>query len=285
MKPGPIQCGIVLISGCQDNQTSADGTANGLFTEKLLQVWNNAAFQGTIPQFHKAILALMPADQTPNYFLVGLDDDQISNGRPLTVLDAAGTPAATAMPVITPLSTTAVRDGGAPTFTLVFGAGRNGVIEVTTDTVCFADASRRTADNFYGTWSDSPRLHDGSWTLPDSVWSRLKVADSLAYRAGSTTNESGWDDYLVSTPDPQAANAPTISITGDASPAPTDADPSITGPAEWARDSDAPPNLTVATMHRTMSSRSRRMPSCSARRRRRGQRIRSMRRGRTPWAD
>src|SRR4030095_10761314 len=29
----------VLISGCQDNQTSADGDRNGLFTETLLAVW------------------------------------------------------------------------------------------------------------------------------------------------------------------------------------------------------------------------------------------------------
>jgi hypothetical protein len=34
----------VLVSGCQDNQTSADGDRNGLFTETLLAVWKNGKF-------------------------------------------------------------------------------------------------------------------------------------------------------------------------------------------------------------------------------------------------
>jgi hypothetical protein len=245
-KAGPIECGVVLISGCQDNQTSADGTNNGLFTEKLLQVWDAGAFQGTLPQFHKAIVALMPSDQTPNYFLVGLDDDAISNGRPLSVLDAGASASATP-PTITAASDTLTRDGSAPTFDLDFGTGRNGVVEVTTDTACFGNTSLRTADNFYGTWSDSARLHNSSWMLPDAVWSRLKVADRLYYRAGSTTSETGWDDYLASTPDPQAASAPSISITGDATAQPVEDDPAVHAPASWPRASSTPPSLTVET--------------------------------------
>ena len=31
---------VILISGCQDNQTSMDGDENGAFTEQLLQVWD-----------------------------------------------------------------------------------------------------------------------------------------------------------------------------------------------------------------------------------------------------
>src|SRR5262249_55362979 len=38
---------VLLISGCQDNQLSADGSRNGLFTEKLLNVWSNGGFHGT----------------------------------------------------------------------------------------------------------------------------------------------------------------------------------------------------------------------------------------------
>ena len=36
---------VILISGCQDNQTSMDGDHNGAFTEQLLQVWNHGAYQ------------------------------------------------------------------------------------------------------------------------------------------------------------------------------------------------------------------------------------------------
>ena len=37
---------VVLISGCQDNQTSMDGDHNGAFTEQLLKVWSQGAFTG-----------------------------------------------------------------------------------------------------------------------------------------------------------------------------------------------------------------------------------------------
>ena len=46
---------VILISGCQDNQTSMDGDHNGAFTEQLLKVWNNGAFSGNYAQFHKQI--------------------------------------------------------------------------------------------------------------------------------------------------------------------------------------------------------------------------------------
>ena len=65
-----------------------DGQTNGLFTEKLLAVWNNGSFQGTLPQFHTAIVALMPAEQTPNYFTVGADDSTFTNSGPLTIVGA-----------------------------------------------------------------------------------------------------------------------------------------------------------------------------------------------------
>ncbi len=62
---------VILISGCQDNQTSSDGDHNGAFTEHLLQVWNQGAFKGNHAQFHARIVAGMPPDQTPNFFTLG----------------------------------------------------------------------------------------------------------------------------------------------------------------------------------------------------------------------
>lgn len=62
---------LILISGCQDNQTSLDGDHNGAFTEQLLRVWNNGAFKGNYALFHAAIKRLMPATQTPNLFVLG----------------------------------------------------------------------------------------------------------------------------------------------------------------------------------------------------------------------
>jgi len=62
---------VILISGCQDNQTSMDGEHNGAFTEQLLKVWNQGTFQGNYANFHAKIRARMPATQSPNLFTLG----------------------------------------------------------------------------------------------------------------------------------------------------------------------------------------------------------------------
>ena len=62
---------VILISGCQDNQTSLDGDHNGAFTEQLLRVWNRGAFKGNYAKFHAAIKARMPRTQVPNLFTLG----------------------------------------------------------------------------------------------------------------------------------------------------------------------------------------------------------------------
>jgi hypothetical protein len=62
---------VVLISGCQDNQTSMDGEHNGAFTEALLRVWDNGTFSGNYGSFHARIRASMPATQSPNLFTLG----------------------------------------------------------------------------------------------------------------------------------------------------------------------------------------------------------------------
>lgn len=66
-----FQPAVILISGCQDNQTSMDGEHNGAFTEQLLKTWNHAAFKGNYGSFHAHIKAAMPATQTPNLFALG----------------------------------------------------------------------------------------------------------------------------------------------------------------------------------------------------------------------
>jgi hypothetical protein len=62
---------VILISGCQDNQTSMDGDHNGAFTEQLLQVWRNGDYKGTYAKFHAAIRSRMPDSQSPNLFTLG----------------------------------------------------------------------------------------------------------------------------------------------------------------------------------------------------------------------
>lgn len=68
---GTFHPAVVLLSGCQDNQTSMDGEHNGAFTGQLLSVWNHGKFTGNYGSFHARIRAGMPATQSPNLFTLG----------------------------------------------------------------------------------------------------------------------------------------------------------------------------------------------------------------------
>ena len=68
---GAFKPAVVLVSGCQDNQTSMDGEHNGAFTEQLLKVWNRGAFTGNYGALHARIRAAMPPTQSPNLFALG----------------------------------------------------------------------------------------------------------------------------------------------------------------------------------------------------------------------
>ena len=76
---------VVLISGCQDNQTSLDGDRNGLFTEKLRKVWKNGKFTGGYKLFRDKIAAQMPPTQTPNYSVVGTANKAFEAMKPFTI--------------------------------------------------------------------------------------------------------------------------------------------------------------------------------------------------------
>lgn len=73
---------VILLSGCQDNQTSLDGDKNGLFTENLLKVYNKGKFNGNYAELRKSLLKLMPANQTPNFSLIGKRNIAFETSRP-----------------------------------------------------------------------------------------------------------------------------------------------------------------------------------------------------------
>jgi metacaspase-1 len=80
-----VKASVLLISGCQDNQLSQDGTFNGLFTGTLKIVWNGGKFAGSYRSFHLAIGSKMPPDQTPNLSLVGASNGAFIAQRPFTI--------------------------------------------------------------------------------------------------------------------------------------------------------------------------------------------------------
>jgi hypothetical protein len=62
---------VILISGCQDNQTSLDGDHNGAFTEQVLGVWKKGTFAGNYARFHARVRGGLPPSQSPNLFTLG----------------------------------------------------------------------------------------------------------------------------------------------------------------------------------------------------------------------
>jgi hypothetical protein len=73
------------LSGCQDNQFSLDGYANGRFTEELLKVWDEGRFDGDYDAFHRRIVNGMPATQTPNHWKIGADNPGFDGQKPFSI--------------------------------------------------------------------------------------------------------------------------------------------------------------------------------------------------------
>jgi hypothetical protein len=85
--PAP-ECSVLLISGCQDNQTSSDGRPdpsghqNGAFTKALRNVWESATDYADL---HARILQQMPSTQSPNLFWATNRDAAFEAQRPFTI--------------------------------------------------------------------------------------------------------------------------------------------------------------------------------------------------------
>ena len=78
----PVSAAVRLLSGCQDHQYSYDGLLNGRFTGTLLQIWDQGSFVGNYDAFHRAIVELMPLEQTPNHMTLGQANPAYDAQRP-----------------------------------------------------------------------------------------------------------------------------------------------------------------------------------------------------------
>lgn len=79
-----VAASVLLVSGCQDNQTSADGRRNGLFTQTLLKVWDDGRFKGGYRRLAKKVVAQMPPWQSPNFTVVGRADREFERQAPFS---------------------------------------------------------------------------------------------------------------------------------------------------------------------------------------------------------
>ena len=80
-----VNASVLLISGCMDNQTSQDGSRNGLFTATLKKAWNGGKFAGDYRKLRDVIVSKMPPDQTPNYYFVGAVNPKFEAQAPFTI--------------------------------------------------------------------------------------------------------------------------------------------------------------------------------------------------------
>lgn len=66
---------VIVLHGCQHNQAAIDRKDGGVFTRRLMQVWNQGSYRGNYVRFFARVVARMPATQTPMMRTVGLVDD------------------------------------------------------------------------------------------------------------------------------------------------------------------------------------------------------------------
>jgi hypothetical protein len=62
---------VLTLSACRDDEFAADGSVNGLYTSKLLEVWNGGKFGGTYRGLQTAISAQVGTEQHPQYVIMG----------------------------------------------------------------------------------------------------------------------------------------------------------------------------------------------------------------------
>ena len=242
-----VNASVTLISGCQDNQLSSDGDANGLFTQRLKEVWNGGAFSGSYAQFHSAIVARMPSDQTPNLFRTGVSNPAFDAEKPFMIGagSAGGGMGSGGLSISAPSS---FANGATPiTFAVSVPSGQFFAVEVATDASLFnstANGGQRSDSNFYASWKLSPFRQGTSFTLPLDAWNRLRQdASTFYYRLWCTASPTAWVNYRVTTADNNAQAAPGLSLTAQTQPGTGGGDlgvPAITAPTTFPANGSAP---------------------------------------------
>lgn len=66
-----LECHVVAFSACQDNQTTLDGSTNGLYSGNVLRAWDDGDFTGSVRSLHRRLLSESPADITPAFHTYG----------------------------------------------------------------------------------------------------------------------------------------------------------------------------------------------------------------------
>ena len=89
-KSNELKCTVKLLAASRDMEYSYElpNASNGLFTEKLLKIWNDGNFVGNYDKFMKAIrseVSSIQPEQTPQYWTIGLPNNTFDNQKPFTI--------------------------------------------------------------------------------------------------------------------------------------------------------------------------------------------------------
>jgi len=135
-----------------------------------------------------------------------------------------------------------------PTFQISTGGRQFYAVEVATRSELFNSAtygSDRSPNNFYGSW-EAGLSRETPYTLPTTVWNRLKQGQQLFYRL-HVADTSSWENYAVTVRDSAYQEAPSITIRATSSPESSSPNPLfISAPSTVTRE-DAPPRLQIQT--------------------------------------
>lgn len=242
-----IKCSLILISGCQDNQLSSDGSGNnGLFTQKLIDTWNNGNYSDNYTRFHQDILGEMPADQSPNYMTLGKNIEAFQNQRPYTTANPftsnsnINSGQIVEPSVVGPVSWPTNNEP--PEFSINRGGNPYFYFEITSDYRLFDYAIKNAEgnkNNFWASWENNinNRLTGDTFRLPQNVWNDLKQNSKLYYKIGTTSSLEGWQNHKVSIQSSEHRNAPYIQLTSNTTV--NDGDGSNTGLSGNLRLSDS----------------------------------------------
>ncbi len=61
------QCAVRLLAACMESQLAFEVGANGVFTEAIMQAWDEGKFRGSYQSFYRLVTALTPRYQTPQH--------------------------------------------------------------------------------------------------------------------------------------------------------------------------------------------------------------------------
>ena len=82
---------VLTLSACRDEEVAADGDTHGLYTTKLLDVWNEGAFAGNYRQFQDQIATAVSSAatlasqvQNPQYVIYGEPNDAFEAEQPFS---------------------------------------------------------------------------------------------------------------------------------------------------------------------------------------------------------